>query len=137
GAELLPRIAATELDEAWRGELVWGRAHDENADAMGGVAGHAGLFATALDLSVFARMMLNGGLAPACVPGAVVGEPCPVARPDPVPLLHPALIEEFTTRYGSESSRAFGWDTPEGRSSAGDYMTASAYGHTGYTGTSL
>src|SRR5690606_38516165 len=45
GAELLPRIAATELDEAWRGELVWGRAHDENADAMGGVAGHAGLFA--------------------------------------------------------------------------------------------
>src|SRR5690606_7132871 len=56
---------------------------------------------------------------------------------DPVPLLDPALIEEFTTRYGSESSRAFGWDTPEGRSSAGDYMTASAYGHTGYTGTSL
>ncbi|HSG48685.1 MAG TPA: serine hydrolase domain-containing protein, partial [Longimicrobiales bacterium] len=81
-ASLKPRVAATELDTLWRHEMVWGRVHDENADAMGGVAGHAGLFSTATDLSVFARMMLNGGVAPACVPGQVPGEPCPVARPE-------------------------------------------------------
>ncbi|MEX2465280.1 MAG: glycoside hydrolase family 3 N-terminal domain-containing protein [Gemmatimonadota bacterium] len=136
-ASLLPRIAATELDTEWRNELVWGRVHDENADAMGGVAGHAGLFSTALDLSVFARMMLNDGVAPACVPGGVVGEPCPVARPAPVRLLDADLIRRFTSRHDSTSSRALGWDTPEGRSSAGDYFTTSAFGHTGYTGTSL
>jgi len=137
GAELLPRIAATELDTAWRGQMVRGRVHDENADAMGGVAGHAGLFGTALDLSVFARMMLNGGVAPACTPGGVVGEPCPVARAAEVRLLDEALVRAFTTRHGPGSSRALGWDTPEGRSSAGDYFTASAFGHTGFTGTSL
>ncbi len=136
-ADLLPRIAATEMDTVWRGELVWGRVHDENADAAGGVAGHAGLFGTALDLSVFARMMLNGGVAPACSPGAVVGEPCPVARPAPVALLDPEIVATFTARQDPSSSRALGWDTPEGRSSAGDYFTASAFGHTGYTGTSL
>ena len=134
---LLPRIAATELDTEWRNELVWGRVHDENADAMGGVAGHAGLFATALDLSVFARMMLNDGVAPACTPGGVVGEPCPVARPTSVRLLEPEVMRTFTARHDPSSSRALGWDTPEGRSSAGDYFTSSAFGHTGYTGTSL
>ena len=136
-ASLLPRIAATEFDTAWRGELVWGRVHDENADAMGGVAGHAGLFSTALDLSVFARMMLNEGVAPACSPGGVVGEPCPVSRPAPVRLLDPVVLRAFTTRHDASSSRALGWDTPAGRSSAGDYFTESAFGHTGYTGTSL
>src|SRR5690606_31286824 len=113
------------------------RVHDENADAMGGIAGHAGLFSTALDLSVFARMMLNDGEAPACRPGEVVGEPCPMARPAPVRLLDPDAIDLFTTRFDNTSSRALGWDTPEGRSSAGDYMTVAAYGHTGYTGTSI
>ncbi|MDZ7780655.1 MAG: glycoside hydrolase family 3 N-terminal domain-containing protein [Gemmatimonadota bacterium] len=134
---LLPRIAATELDTTWRNELVWGRVHDENADAMGGVAGHAGLFSTALDLSVFARMMSSGGRVPACAPGEVVGEPCPVPRPDSVRLLEPEVLREFTARQDPSSSRALGWDTPEGRSSAGDYFTESAFGHTGYTGTSL
>ena len=134
---LLPRIAATELDTVWRNELVWGKVHDENADAMGGVAGHAGLFSTALDLSVFARMMLNGGTAPTCTPGAVVGEPCPIARPTSVRILDPELLRAFTTRQDPSSSRALGWDTPEGRSSAGDYFTSAAFGHTGYTGTSL
>lgn len=136
-AELLPRIAATEMDTVWRNEMVWGRVHDENADAAGGVAGHAGLFSTALDLSVFARMMLNGGVAPACSPGAVVGEPCPLARPEPVALLAPEVVADFTAQQDASSSRALGWDTPEGRSSAGDYFTSSAFGHTGYTGTSI
>jgi CubicO group peptidase (beta-lactamase class C family) len=136
-SSLLSRIAATELDTAWRRELVWGTVHDENADAMGGVAGHAGLFSTVVDLSVFARMMLNGGVAPACTPTGTAGEPCPVARAEDVRLLAPDVVEAFTARHDDGSSRALGWDTPEGRSSAGDYFTARAYGHTGFTGTSI
>jgi CubicO group peptidase (beta-lactamase class C family) len=136
-SSLLSRIAATELDTTWRRELVWGEVHDENASAMGGVAGHAGLFSTAVDLSVFARLMLNGGVAPACLPSAADGEPCPVARPEPVRLLAPELVESFTSRYDDASSRALGWDTPDDRSSAGDYFTARAFGHTGFTGTSI
>ena len=136
-ATLRPRIAATEMDSTWRHELVWGRVHDENADAMGGVAGHAGLFSTAVDLSVFARMMLNGGVSPACRPGEIAGEPCPVARAGAQRLVEPSVLEMFTTRHDGTSSRALGWDTPSPRSSGGDYVTPSAYGHTGYTGTSI
>ncbi len=136
-ATLLPRIAATELDTLWRRELVWGSVHDENADAMGGVAGHAGLFATALDLSVFARMMLNDGVAPACLPPGQGGEPCPVARAQSRQLLDPGVLRSFTARFDGTSSRALGWDTPSEGSSAGDYFTARAFGHTGFTGTSL
>jgi len=136
-ASLKPRIAATELDTLWRKEMVWGRVHDENADAMGGVAGHAGLFSTAVDLSVFARMMLASGTAPACVPGEVAGEPCPVARPDDVRLLDPDVLASFTGRFDATSSRALGWDTPSEGSSGGDYLTPRAFGHTGYTGTSI
>jgi CubicO group peptidase (beta-lactamase class C family) len=136
-ASLKPRIAATELDTLWRKEMVWGRVHDENADAIGGVAGHAGLFSTAVDLSVFARMMLNGGVAPPCVPGDPMGEPCPVARPEPLRLLDPEVLTAFTRRWDETSSRGLGWDTPSEGSSGGDYVTAAAFGHTGYTGTSI
>jgi len=134
---LLPRIAATELDTLWRRELVWGRVHDENADAIGGVAGHAGLFSSALDLSVFARMLLNGGSAPACVPPGEGGEPCPLLRPEALQLLDADVIDEFTTRNDQTSSRALGWDTPSEGSSSGDHMSARAFGHTGFTGTSI
>jgi len=134
---LKPRIAATEVDVSWRNELVWGRVHDENADAMGGVAGHAGLFSTAVDLSVFARMMLNRGESPSCSPEAVTGEPCPVARDTDQQILNPDILSMFTTRYDDTSTRALGWDTPGERSSGGDYVTERAFGHTGYTGTSI
>ncbi|MGD8320241.1 MAG: serine hydrolase domain-containing protein, partial [Gemmatimonadota bacterium] len=131
------RIAATEVDTLWRHELVWGRVHDENADAMGGVAGHAGLFSSAVDLSVFADMMLHHGTAPPCVPGRDQGVPCPVARPEPLHLLDPDVLAMFTRRYDQASSRALGWDTPSERSSGGDYVTHDAFGHTGFTGTSI
>lgn len=136
-SSLRSRIAATELDTLWRHKLVWGKVDDENADAMGGVAGHAGLFSTAADLSVFATMMLSGGSMPACTPGRVPGEPCPAARQRPVHLFDPATVRRFTHRWDDQSSRALGWDTPSGVSSAGDYLSASAYGHTGFTGTSI
>jgi beta-glucosidase-like glycosyl hydrolase/CubicO group peptidase (beta-lactamase class C family) len=134
---LRPRIAATEIDTIYRNEMVWGTVHDENADAMGGVAGHAGLFSTAVDLSVFARMMLNDGVAPSCAPDGEVGEPCPVRRAEDRRIVDAAVLDEFTTRVDASSSRALGWDTPSERSSGGDYVTAEAFGHTGYTGTSI
>lgn len=134
---LRSRIAATEIDTIWRNEMVWGTVHDENADAMGGVAGHAGLFSTAVDLSVFARMMLNDGVAPACSPDGPPGEPCPVRRSEDRRIVDPTALELFTTRHDETSSRALGWDTPAERSSAGDWMSDDAFGHTGYTGTSI
>ena len=136
-ASLKPRIAATEVDTLWRDELVWGRVHDENADAMGGVAGHAGLFSTAVDLSVFAQMTLNGGESPACQPGDDAGVPCPLGRGIAQQIVDPGVLSMFTTRFDETSTRGLGWDTPGERSSGGDYVTSSAFGHTGYTGTSI
>ncbi len=117
---LRSRIAPTEVD-SWRGRLVHGEVHDENAFGLGGVAPHAGVFSTARDLGVFAQMMLNGG--------AYGG----------VRLLNPETIALFTRRANlvPGSSRALGWDTPSEPSSAGKLFSPSSYGHTGFTGTSL
>jgi CubicO group peptidase (beta-lactamase class C family) len=119
-ASLLSRIAPTEIDP-WRGRLVRGEVHDENAFGLGGVAPHAGLFATARSLGAFAQMMLNGG--------AYGGRR----------LLRPQTLALFTRRANlvPGSSRALGWDTPSAPSSAGALFSASSYGHTGFTGTSL
>ena len=117
--ELLGRIAPTEVDTIFRGIHVHGVVHDENAYAIGGVAGHAGLFSTALDLSVFAQSFLDGGMS------------------EDVGIVSDSVLRLFTKRHDSSSSRALGWDTPSGRSSAGDYFTSSAFGHTGFTGTSI
>lgn len=118
-ALLLERIAPTELDTIFRKTHVHGRVHDENAFAMGGVAGHAGLFSSARDLAVFAQFLLNGG---------AYGD----AR-----LLRPSTVRRFTRRQSSASSRALGWDTPTATSSAGAYFSAASFGHTGFTGTSI
>ncbi|HEU0016603.1 MAG TPA: serine hydrolase [Longimicrobium sp.] len=112
------RIAATEVDSA-RGGLIWGEVHDPNAWAMGGVAGHAGLFGSARDLAVFAQMLLNGG------------------EYGGVRILRPQTIARWTAPQGPGASRALGWDTPSGQSSAGRHFSARSFGHTGYTGTSL
>lgn len=112
------RIAATERDTS-RGGLIWGEVHDPNAWAMGGVAGHAGLFGSARDLAVFAQMLMNGG------------------EYGGVRILRPQTIARWTAPQGPGSSRALGWDTPSGESSAGHYFSARSFGHTGYTGTSI
>jgi CubicO group peptidase (beta-lactamase class C family) len=132
--ELLPRIAPTEVDTVFRHTQVHGVVHDENAYAIGGVAGHAGLFSTAADLSAFAQMMLNGGVAGPCPGTGAETAPCTDGDPR---LIRSETFAEFTTRYDDSASRALGWDTPSGRSSAGDYFTGQAFGHTGYTGTSV
>jgi len=119
------RIAPTEVDTVYRHAHVWGVVHDENAYAMGGVAGHAGLFSSARDLARFAQAMLDGARS------AHEAEP----RTD---LFVPAMtIARFAARHDSLSSRGLGWDTPSGRSSSGDYFGALSFGHTGFTGTSL
>lgn len=119
GPTLLPRIPPTEQDP-WRGRLLRGEVHDENAHAMGGVAPHAGLFGTAEDLVRLAVALLAGGR---------LGDGC-LARAE--------TVERFTRRAGVPgSTRALGWDTPGEASSAGELMSPRSFGHTGFTGTSL
>ncbi len=115
----LDRIAFTEVDTVYRHMHVHGIVHDENACALGGVAGHAGLFSSARDLAVFAQMLLAGG---------VYGD---------VRFLQPTTIARWTARQAPGSSRALGWDTPSPGSSAGGYFSPRSFGHTGFTGTSL
>ena len=122
GPSLLPRIAPTEIDTLFRKMHMHGRVHDENAFAIGGVSGHAGLFSSARDLAVFAQMMLNRGF---------YGGDRIIAS---------AIIDQFRRRQNDFSSRAIGWDTPApcgNGTAAGDYFSAESIGHTGFTGTSL
>jgi CubicO group peptidase (beta-lactamase class C family) len=111
GASLRSRIAPTEAP------LARGQVHDRNARALGGVAGHAGLFATAGDLAVFAQMMLDNG--------SVGGKK----------FLADSTVREFT-RPGA-GWRGLGWETCSGGGSCGRYLTPRAFGHTGFTGTSM
>jgi serine-type D-Ala-D-Ala carboxypeptidase len=118
-ADWLPRIAPTENDP-WRGRHLRGEVHDENAAALGGVSGHAGLFSSAHDLDRLARAYLNGGTLEG---GRLAGS---------------ATIRQFTAVWDSSfSSRALGWDTPSANSSGGHFLLRPAFGHTGFTGTSL
>ncbi|HVE78282.1 MAG TPA: serine hydrolase domain-containing protein [Gemmatimonadaceae bacterium] len=116
---LLPRIAPTEFDPTL-GRLVRGEVHDERARAMGGVSAHAGLFGSAHDLVRFARMYLNGGVV------------------DGVRVVRGETIALFTrVQDAALSHRALGWETPNRSNSAGTRLSARAFGHTGFTGTSL
>jgi CubicO group peptidase (beta-lactamase class C family) len=110
------RIAPTEIAPP-RGYPLRGEVHDENAYALGGVAGHAGLFSTADDLSVFAQMMLDGGVY------------------NGVRIVSDSAVALFTKRAAGH--RALGWDTCDGGAGCGQYMSERAFGHTGFTGTSL
>jgi CubicO group peptidase (beta-lactamase class C family) len=121
-ARFFSRIAPTELDTATGGlmrGLVHGRVHDENAFAIGGVAGHAGLFSTAHDLAIFCQMLLNGG------------------EYNGVRIVKPETIARWTAPQNRGSSRALGWDTPSKNSSSGQYFSPRSFGHTGFTGTSI
>lgn len=118
-ADLLGRIAPTEVDP-WRQRHLRGEVHDENAYALGGVSSHAGLFSTAGDLTRIARMYLNGGTL------------------DGVRFVSPSTVAQFTSvQYSALSNRALGWETPNGSNSAGHLMSKRAFGHTGFTGTSI
>jgi len=110
--------APTEIDR-WRGRLLAGEVHDENCWALGGAAGHSGLFGTSAAVGSFARAALR----------TIRGEPI-LAQPD--------TMRTFIARSTVPgSSRALGWDTMLPTSSCGTMMSPSAIGHTGFTGTSL
>ena len=112
------RCAPTELD-LWRGRLLQGEVHDENAWVLGGVAGHAGMFGTAAAVGTFAREVLNG------LKGATTfAAPRTFAR-----------FAQKSTVPGS--SRALAWDTMLPTSSCGSRLSPRAIGHTGFSGTSL
>ena len=113
---LRERIAPTEVNPP-RGYPLRGEVHDENAFALGGIAGHAGLFSSASDLAVFAQMMLNGG------------------EYGGTRIIADSTVTLFTTR--AARTRALGWDTCAGDGSCGKYLSERAYGHTGFTGTSI
>ena len=117
-ANVRSRVAPTATMSV-RGYSLQGDVHDENAHALGGVAGHAGLFSTAGDLSVFATMMLNKGV--------YLG----------TRIISDTTVERFTAR--TAGSRALGWDTCAGHTGVGcgRFMSPRAYGHTGFTGTSI
>jgi len=113
------RIAPTE-DDPWRGRLLAGEVHDENAAALGGIAGHAGLFGTAAAVGSYARHLMQ-------------------VLDDRTGIFRRTTLEEFVTRRPDVpgSSRALGWDTMLPTSSCGTKMSPRAFGHTGFTGTSL
>jgi serine-type D-Ala-D-Ala carboxypeptidase len=112
------RIAPTEHDP-WRGRTLIGEAHDENVWALGGVAGHAGLFGTAGAVGAFARAVLH----------TIHGEPI---------LAKAETMRTFMSRSPVPgSSRALGWDTMLPTSSCGTLLSPTSIGHTGFTGTSL
>ena len=129
------RVAPTEIDADYRGVHVRGVVHDENAWAVGGVAGHAGLFSSARDIAVFAAMMLDGGRAGPCE--GTPATPCSARRSETVRIVESATVDGFTARHDASASRATGWDTPSGNSSAGRFFTGRAFGHTGFTGPSV
>jgi len=117
---LWPEIASTEIDNNLRHRLVQGEVHDENAFAIGGVSGHAGLFSTAPDLAAFCQMLLNGGV---------------YAHQS---ILRRATIAQFTTpQQLSGGTRTLGWAVPTEGGSSGHYFSAHSFGHTGFTGTSI
>ena len=127
-ARLAARIAPTERcatagPPCEGGPVLRGIVHDPTARRMGGVAGHAGLFSTAADLSRFCRMLLNGG------------------RAGSKQILSPLTVAKMTTSALPPSLRAvrgLGWDIDSSYSSnRGELMPIGSFGHTGFTGTSL
>jgi CubicO group peptidase (beta-lactamase class C family) len=124
-----PRIAPTE-DDPWRGRVLRGEVHDENAARLDGVSGHAGLFGSARDLVRFGDWLVEQETAESGPP------PSPFSL---FSLLPAALVRNFTTPQDLPpgSSRALGWDTPSEGSSGGSHLSPGSFGHTGFTGTSI
>jgi len=119
GRATLSQTAPTEMDVRWRQRRVWGEVHDENACALGGVAGHAGLFATAMDVARFGQAWLA---SPALF-GVEAG------------LASQAITEQAHT---DDVRRGLGFVIKSRHNaSAGDLFSENSFGHTGFTGTTL
>jgi uncharacterized protein YbbC (DUF1343 family)/CubicO group peptidase (beta-lactamase class C family) len=122
-ASLRSRIAPTQYEHGASGPVLWGVVHDPTSRFMGGVAGHAGLFSTADDLSIFALMLLGGGVY------------------NGTRILSPLSIEKMTepeSPPGKMVLRGLGWDLDSPfASNRGELFDVGSFGHTGYTGTSI
>jgi uncharacterized protein YbbC (DUF1343 family)/CubicO group peptidase (beta-lactamase class C family) len=140
-ASMRARIAPTQLctPYGWpcdgpNQEMLRGVVHDPTARRMGGVAGHAGLFSAADDLSRFCQMLLNGGALPAPQGGGAAGQKT-------VRILSPLTVSKMTspaTPPSEANVRGLGWDLDSAYSSnRGELLPLGSYGHTGFTGTSL
>jgi len=123
GAKREGNFVATERCD-WRGRVLCGEVHDENAYAMGGIAGHAGLFSTLDDIQRFMERLI------ACYEG----------RDATIPQ---EIVAQFFRRQNlvQDSTRALGWDTPsrnmKEKASGGTIISERSVGHTGFTGTSI
>ena len=117
------RIPPTEEDGYWRGQQVQAYVHDMGAAMLGGVSGHAGLFADAHDLAVIGQMLLQKG---------VYGNQV---------FLNPDILQEFTTRYNGATRRALGFDMKQLNENKSQNMSSQAseeaFGHLGFTGTCI
>jgi len=115
------RIPPTEFDTVYRNKLIKAEVNDERAWYMNGIAGHAGLFATADDLAKFGTMILNDG--------SYLGRE----------YISPEVIREFTTQQSDRSGRGLGFDrkSPNGFTTAGQLASEDTFGHLGFTGTSI
>ncbi|MCK6603470.1 MAG: serine hydrolase [Ignavibacteriaceae bacterium] len=120
-SDYLPDIAPTEQDNYWRMRLVRGTVHDEAAAMLNGVAGHAGLFSDAADLSKFMKFLADGG------------------KYDGKQIVKSSTIDYFTARQSLRSSRGLGWDTKTDtkKENLGKEFSNFTFGHTGFTGTSF
>ncbi len=116
-------IIPTENDTVFRKQLLWGDVHDQQAGLMGGVSGHAGLFANSHDLAVIAQMLMDGGLF------------------EGKQLLKSETIKYFTTAPFTDNNnrRGLGFDKlplgKKGPCTASKSASMASYGHTGFTGT--
>ncbi|HTS86879.1 MAG TPA: serine hydrolase domain-containing protein [Gemmatimonadales bacterium] len=122
-ATWLPEIAPTENDP-WRGRVLRGEVHDENAARLDGVSGNAGLFSSARDLLRFGDWLAEQ------VDGQTPRHPAGLR------VAHAGVFVERQD-IPPGSSRALGWDTPSGVSSGGSHLGPRGFGHTGFTGTSI
>ncbi len=117
------RIAPTRYQRGSKRKILWGEVYDPIAHNMGGVAGHAGLFSTADDLSIFAQTLLDGGTRKG------------------VHILSPLTVEKMTTPQSPPNKmalRGLGWDIDSPfASNRGELFPVGSYGHTGFTGTSI
>jgi uncharacterized protein YbbC (DUF1343 family) len=120
---LRKRIAPTQYQNHHEGKMLWGEVHDLTSHNMGGVSGHAGLFSTADDLSIFAQMLVNGGSTKG------------------IQILSPLTVEKMATPQTPSDNtalRGLGWEIePSFASNQSELSSMSFYGHTGFTGTSI
>lgn len=113
-------ISPTEYDYYFRNAQIWGSVHDQNAQVLGGVAGHAGLFSNAHDLSKLMQMNLNGG------------------KYGGYRFLHNKTLQYFTTKQKEHNRRGLGWDKPDtDNGNTSKAASEKTYGHTGFTGTAV